>query len=348
MFIFYFITLFLFSCKYYSRLISVIKIMINAKKSLIELKNNNNKNDKKNIKKNISFPPMKKGRKNKINKNKKIQSENNYIPNFNKNQSNTISFKRIKMKDNNPNNIILKKCQKVLKLNDNELNNLPYIKAIRIDNRTYIQYYLSLLKTNHLLIFSFYIQNNDYNSQIIKIFLFFFLFSLHLTINALFFNDETMHKILIDKGSYNFLYQMPQIIYSSLISAFITKFIKYLALSEKQVLEIKNENKDDRKKSNLDIKFKKLKKKLKIKFIIFFIISFLLLLLFGFYIICFFGIYIKTQIHLIKDTGISFILPLIYPFGIYLLPGIFRLSALHDKKKDKECRYKFSSLLQSL
>ena len=58
---------------------------------------------------------------------------------------------------------------------------------------------------------------DDYNSPIIKIFLFFFSFSSDFTINALFFNDDTMHKIYQDKGKYNLLFQIPQILYSTLI-----------------------------------------------------------------------------------------------------------------------------------
>jgi len=82
-------------------------------------------------------------------------------------------------------------------------------KALITDKRTYIQYYLSLLRTNHVLIFSFYCNNKDYNSQIIKSFLFFFFLVLHLTINALFFNDDTLHKIYLDEGKFNFIYQIP-------------------------------------------------------------------------------------------------------------------------------------------
>ena len=99
--------------------------------------------------------------------------------------------------------------------------------------------------------------------------LFFFNFIFSLEINALFFNDDTMHKIYEDEGSFNLLYQIPQILYSTLISNFISVFINMLALSEdnilafKQIKEIKNLNK---KKLNLN-------KKLKIKFLIYFILN---------------------------------------------------------------------------
>ena len=59
-------------------------------------------------------------------------------------------------------------------------------------------------------------------------------------------------------------------------------------------------------------------------------------------------IYKDTQIHLIKDTLISFGLSLLYPFGIYLLPGFFRIPALVDKNKSKEYMYNISKLVQMI
>ena len=59
--------------------------------------------------------------------------------------------------------------------NDYELNMLNYEDAKRLDYRSYCQYYISLLRTKHILIFSF-IHHNDYNLQLIKIYLFFFTF----------------------------------------------------------------------------------------------------------------------------------------------------------------------------
>ena len=58
------------------------------------------------------------------------------------------------------------------------------------------------------------------------------------------------------------------------------------------------------------------------------------------------AIYRNTQIHLLKDTLVSFGLSLIYPFCIYLIPGFFRIPALSDPKKKNECLYKFSKILQ--
>ena len=81
---------------------------------------------------------------------------------------------------------------------------------------------------------------NDYNLISIKIGLLIFSFCLYFTVNAFFFTDKTMHKIYEDKGIFNFIFQLPSMIYSTLISTVINMIIKKLALSENNVLELKN------------------------------------------------------------------------------------------------------------
>ena len=147
-----------------------------------------------------------------------------------------------------------------------------------------------------------------------------------------------MHIIYEDHRNFNFIYQIPQILYSSLISNFISIIIRYLSLSQKDILKIKKI------KNNIQVESKKLKKCLKTKFILFFILELLFLFLFWYYLSCFCAIYNNTQIHLLKDTMISFGLFLLYPIGICLLPGIFRIPSL--RSSNKECMYKFSKILQ--
>ena len=236
---------------------------------------------------------------------------------------------------------IIKKSKEIMEFNDEELNNLKYDLALKFDKRKYCEYYFSLLKTKHVLIFSFF-YGTDYNVRIIKMDLFFISFVIYYTINALFFNDNTMHKIYEDQGSYNIIYQLPQIAYSSLVSTALDILLKLLALSEGNILEFKK----DKEKTNLDKREKSLNSKLSIKFIIFFIISTIFLLLFWYYLSMFGAIYRNTQLHLIKDTLISFGLSLLYPFGIYLIPGIFRILSLSNNKNKRKCLYNVSLLFQ--
>ncbi len=229
--------------------------------------------------------------------------------------------------------------KKLYSRTDNELNDLSYEEALKYDNRTYFKFYFSLLKSNHLIFFSFS-PKFDFNIRIIKIYLFFFDFATNFFVNALFFTDETMGKINNDEGAFNFIYNLPQIIYSIIISAVINIIIKLVAITEESFIDYRNIVKIEKilKLSS------KLKKTFKIKFIIFFIIDFLFLGFFWVYLSCFSAVYHNTQMHLIKDTliiyGTSFLTPLV----TYLLPGLFRIPSL--KKKNRKILFIISKILQ--
>ena len=69
------------------------------------------------------------------------------------------------------------------------------------------------------------------------------------------------------------------------------------------------------------------------------------MIFFWYFISCFCAVYKNTQIILIVDSLISFALSMIYPFGLNLLPGFFRIPALKAPYKDKKCLYKASCLI---
>ena len=221
---------------------------------------------------------------------------------------------------------------------DYEINTIQYNEALKNDQRTYLMYYISLLKKEHILI-SALIPNKDYNAYVIKICLPFFSLALYLFINAFFFNDTTIHMIYINKGSYNFKYFLPKIIYSLLIASIIIVIIKRLSSTQQNILEIKNEKNRYKLKGKVLIVLKCII----IKFICFFVFSIFFLILFWYYLSSFCAVYKNTQKILIKNTLISYFISLIYPFIFWILPGIFRIPAL---KGAGECFYKISQILQ--
>ena len=256
------------------------------------------------------------------------------------------NLKKITEKEEDIDNSHTKKIKEEAKyidarfLNDEEMNNLQYDLALLVDKRTYLQFYYSLLKKKHLILFIF-LPSNDYNLVPIKCILFLISFSMYLTINGFFFSDDSMNKIYIDNGAYNFIYQLPQVLYSTIISAVINMILKYLSLSEKQILELKKEKnlKKCREKEQ------KIQRRLKIRIIIFLSLSTILMLFFWYFITCFCAVFPNTQSILLKDTLVSFILTMAYPFGLNLLPGIFRIPSLRAPNRDKQFLYKISKYL---
>ena len=324
----FFIIFIIFISKSWGQLYIDIKEIILAKRNN-KFINNKNKN-------NIEIIEEKK----KIKKSIKCKKQEKKIISNNVNSKNILSKKKIEFKSMTNYLMMENDYKNILEYKDYELNSLNFKIALKEDKRNLLQYYISTIKINNLLLFSFF-PVKDYNSMIIKNLLFFFFFVLNLSVNALFFNDDTMHKIYIDEGKYNLIYQIPQIIYSSIISGIVNILIKYLSLSQDNIMDLKHANVNN----NLERQHKKLLFYLKIKFTLFFMMTILLLLFFCFYISCFCGIYRNTQMHLLKDSVLGFVLSLLDPFWQILLIGIIRICALRNKN---EYLYKFYLFLENL
>ena len=223
--------------------------------------------------------------------------------------------------------------------NDYELNNISFQQAIKIDNREFCDLYRSLIKNKQLIMFSFF-DFNSYNSPIIKKTIFFLSFIYHYGFNAFFFTDEILDTIFEEEGKYNPLVLVPLAVYSAMITTvFIKLLVDFLVLTEKQVLRIKNEETEE--KAN-DEK-KRLMKITIIKLCIFFSINIILLIFFWFYLTCFNAVYPNTQIFLVINTAISFVISNIIPLIYNLIPAFIRNDILTNKNIKKMKSKKKSS-----
>ena len=275
-------------------------------------------------------------------KNKKTKNNNN-----NKKDKESIINEKKENKEKKENNLYFEECIKYVPekerqnfFYEEELNEMEYNYALEIDKRNFLHYYLSLIKQKQLIIFTFF-NLDDYNITLIKISLFICSFSVYFMINTFFFNDETMHEIYEQNGTYDFFYQIPQIVYSTIISTIISIVLKNLSLSQKNVLKIKQIPEI----SKMISQTFKMIKCFGLKMILFNILGFIIIIFSYYYITMFCIVYTNTQIHLLKDTFTSFCLSLIYPFGLYLIPGFFRIPSLKSNKKDKLYLYKISQLI---
>ena len=223
--------------------------------------------------------------------------------------------------------------------NDYELNNISFQQAIKIDNREFCDLYRSLIKNKQLIMFSFF-DFNSYNSPIIKKTIFFLSFIYHYGFNAFFFTDEILDTIFEEEGKYNPLVLVPLAVYSAMITTvFIKLLVDFLVLTEKQVLRIKNEETEEK----ANDKKKRLLKITIIKLCIFFSINIILLIFFWFYLTCFNAVYPNTQIFLVINTAISFVISNIIPLIYNLIPAFIRNDILTNKNIKKMKSKKKSS-----
>ena len=271
---------------------------------------------------------------------KKSKISNIKINNLSKSNSEIKVESDININNNilNDKNQGKKENAKILEYIDYELNTIPYQEALENDKRSYFEYYKSLIKVKHILFFSLSV-SQDYNLYIIKICLLSFSFSINLLINTFFFNDSMMHRIYEDKGIFNFRYIIPQIIYSLIISSIIFISIEKISLTQNDILEIKHE----KNKHNLNVRVLISLKRIKIKFICFFSLSIIFLALFWLYLSCFCAVYKNTQLYLVENSLICYLIFLILPFIFCIFPGFLRFSAL---KGPGECLYKISQIIQ--
>ena len=151
-----------------------------------------------------------------------------------------------------------------------------------------------------------------------------------------------MHNIYKSEGQLDLFSQIPHIFYSTIISSIISIVIKMLALSNKNMLKIKqiNNTKKAMKESSI------LLGKLIIKFNLFFLFNFVLLVFFWYFISAFCAVYNNSQIILIENTLSSFGLSLLYPLGLNLIPGLLRIPSLKSESRNHELLYKFSKIIE--
>ena len=194
------------------------------------------------------------------------------------------------------------------------------------------------MRTKNLLFFAFIIRN-DFNARTIKICFLFLIFGINLTINLLFIDESSLHEFYISKGQLNIIKHLSKILYASLASLFIKSILLATIFTEKNFLKIK--------KLILAGKLGKGEETLAIsvKSLCFFPISIMVLLLSCFYVICFGVVYKNSHINILIISAISFLIQLIVSIVFYLVPSIIRLHSLKSKR-NKECLYRFSQLLQ--
>ena len=245
-----------------------------------------------------------------------IEELNKNLDEINKNAENNLEIKE--------NNETQNDKKEKEELSDYELNDLDYSQALQLDNRNFFKLYWYLLKREHLILFTFF-NWNDFNIFSIKLSKFFLAICTDMAFNVFFFSDESMHEVYTSGGEHDFIGQLAQMVYSTIISQILQIFISYLTMTDipyYQIKELVNE-KNISKKQAIPIM-----KCIKYKIIGFYAFTFSLFLFFWYLIAAFCAVYENTQRIFITDSISSFIIGLLYPFALYLAPAGLRFLSL--------------------
>ena len=245
--------------------------------------------------------------------NNDIKTSNNNVIRYKKNKE----YLNNDIPSDNDNNDYINNSKKYY-----DLDLIDYNTAIENDKRTNLEIFLSISKKRQIYIFCFI---RDHNIRILKMSLIIFCFINYFVVNLFFFNKTVIHQIYIDKGKYNFGYQIKYVFLSALISCiflYIAKYIFTFDNSPKQLIQIIK---------CVDISL---------------IVIILLFLFYWLYIGSFCSVYIKTQKHLIINFVLTIIVSIIYEFILTVISCILRRIAINKKNLPK--LYSISILLVSL
>ena len=336
--------------EYCNKILSNMKIIyINNNVELSQNKNKkkfeNNKNQMPNIKKPMiqDYTINSCGEKTDISFKKMVMNNSDIISEEDEKEKKII--KNLKEKKNSDFYVyyvikIIKPEKRKEYLSEYEIEDLSYLNALQIEDRNKSNYYFALLKEKNKII-SIFLNDEDYNIQSIKISTFIFNFSLSLTINALFYNDEAIYEINQQKQDKSLLSQYSRILYSAIISGFLNFVIELLSYPQQKIIKLRyyKEIKE------VENEIPKLVRLLKIRCIFYFILALFFNLVFLYYITAFCSIYNIIQIRMISEASISFLLTMSYTLILSLISSIIRIFSLQKKNRFRHFLYIISWII---
>ena len=225
---------------------------------------------------------------------------------------------------------------------DDELNELPIDKVLKYDNRSFCRYYGSILIFSHIILNVFF-RHNDYNLFTVKLGLLFMTFPINLTMNIFFFTNKNIKLSYIKNMDdiSTFWSNIANTVYSSILANALLIILKLICLTHNSVRQLRKKK---------DVELAKIEsvcvlRCIKVRIIIYYILSFAFLLVFGFYVLSFCAIFENTQIELVKSTFTSWLISLLYPFIICFITSLIRSAA---KKCKSSCLNGVKKIMQFL
>ena len=239
------------------------------------------------------------------------------------------------------------------------LDNYNYEEAIKYESRDFWRIYFIFLLSKENILNTFFFKS-PLESQPIRLSVFIFNYSCDFALNALFFLNEKISDKYHYEGDSLYLFifvnNMTINIVSTVVSYLLVKSLNQLTNS-KEAIELLFREEEQKMRKNKKYKVDTNRKKyilrnllkvykiMKIKILCYIIIEFLIMLFFLYFITAFCEVYRDTQLSLLYDSFISFIISI--PIELLISFFISILYMISIKMKTK-CLYSLVLFLYSL
>ena len=292
---------------------------------------NNNNNDNKNISSmnkiiNLTWKNKKNKRKTKRNNNKlnKMKSENNSKTSM-KNKS--INYLVTKSENKSKKNQISTVKKEISDVED--LLDMEYIQAINKDRSSFLIMFWAFLVDSQIILTTFFTKNY-LQLFVIKLSFLVCTFDISFFLNALFYTDDYISDAYHNNGVLDFFSGLPKSIYSFILTLISTNLLRMLSNSKSELMRTITKFSM---KSNylvlIELKLKKLRKKL----IIYFILVILLEICFLYYVSAFCAVYIHSQKYWIIGFLESFAIDSLVAVVLCIILASLRYLAIKKRKK---------------
>ena len=256
-------------------------------------------------------------------------------------------------KFSNPNQSISRKTSNFNSNNNIDINMEEYIiteyddmvfeEAIRRDKRKFCVYFKDKIKSNLIIINTFFV-SEPFKPRPIKLILFILDIDLYLFVNALFINEEFISEIFHSNKKENFFSFIPRSLdrcfYTTLVSAIVNYLIEFFFIEEKKIKRIFKREKNSI--TILRYEISQVIKDMVSRFKFFIIISFIITIFTLYHISCFNGIYPHMKYEWIKSSIFIIIIMQILSVLIIFIESIARFISF--RFKSEKC-YKISLFL---
>ena len=224
-----------------------------------------------------------------------------------------------------------------------DLDDMEYDDAIKLDKRSFCEFFIAKLKTNQIFANTFYYKDNIRPFSI-KILILLLDIDLYFTINGLFFSEEyitELYHLEKEDGFFTFIPRsISRFFYTTIASVIIGIILDCIFIEEKKIKRILLREKEDVLQLRYEIALTS--KSLHKRYKIFIFICFFIAIISWYYVSCFNNVYKTVKIEWIKSSIVIIIIMQIISLLVSLLESLLREISFQCKS---EKIYKFKQIL---